>query len=191
MDRLAISVLGMPRIEYAGRPLAVDRRKAVALLIYLATTGGAHGRDALATLLWPGYDQSTARGNLRRTLSALHVALGEEWLETDRDIVALRRGDDMWVDAQEFERLLAARQAHGYPADQVCPRCPEPLRQAVTLYHDDFLTGFTLPDAPDFDDWQRYQTDRLRGMFSAALERLAQGLAGQGDLAGALGLVKI
>ena len=58
MSRLAIHTLGMPRIEYAGNPLAFDRRKAVALLIYLALSDGVRGRDALATLLWPDYDQA-------------------------------------------------------------------------------------------------------------------------------------
>jgi DNA-binding SARP family transcriptional activator len=61
MGRLAISVLGIPRIEMGGMPLAVDRRKAVALLVYLALSEGTRSRDTLATLLWPGYDQATAR----------------------------------------------------------------------------------------------------------------------------------
>ena len=42
----------------------MDRRKAVALLVYLVTSEYARSRDTLATLLWPGYDQATARGNL-------------------------------------------------------------------------------------------------------------------------------
>jgi len=190
MSRLAISALGMPRIEYAGAPLAVDRRKAVALLTFLAVEGRAHGRDALATLLWPGYDQSTARGNLRRTLSTLHTALGEEWLAIDRDTVALKTADGLSVDVREFERLLAECGAHGHSADQVCPRCAEPLRQAIARYRDDFLTGFTLPDAPEFDDWQRQQTERLRQLLSGALARLARGLVEQGDTYAALAHVR-
>ena len=186
MDRLAISVLGMPHIEMGGESLAVDRRKAVALLIHLALSEGVRSRDALATLLWPGYDQATARGNLRRTLSVLHTALREEWLLIDRDTVMLRRGEDLWVDVQQFERLLSECRTHGHAGDQVCARCLEPLTQAVTLYRDDFLTGFTLPDAPDFDDWQRYQTESLRGALSDALARLAQCLVRRGDTVAAL-----
>ena len=56
----------------------------------------------------------------------------------------------------------------------------------MALYRDDFLTGFTLPDAPDFDDWQRDQTESLRGMLSDALERLARCLVRQGDTVAAL-----
>ncbi len=186
MARLAISVLGMPRIEMGGSPLAVDRRKAVALLVYLATSEGVRSRDTLATLLWPGYDQATARGNLRRTLSVLHSALCEEWLLIDRETVALRRGDDLWVDVQQFERLLSECRTHGHAGDQVCARCLEPLTQAAALYRDDFLTGFTLADAPDFDDWQRDQTENLRSVLSGALERLTRCLASHGDFPAAL-----
>jgi len=186
MDRLVISVLGMPRIEIDGQLLAVDRRKAVALLVHLVLSQGVRSRDALATLLWPGYDQATARGNLRRTLSVLHTALHEEWLLIDRDTVALRRGDDLWVDVRQFERLLSECRTHGHAGDQVCARCLEPLTQAVALYQDDFLTGFTLPDAPDFDDWQRDQTESLRGVLAEALERLARCLVRRGDTAAAL-----
>ena len=186
MSRLAIHTLGMPRIEYAGNPLAFDRRKAVAVLIYLALSDSVRGRDALATLLWPDYDQHRARGNLRRALFVLNTALNEDLLLIDRDTVALRRDGDLWVDVQQFERLLGECRTHGHAGDQVCARCLEPLTQAVTLYCDDFLTGFTLADAPDFDDWQRYLTESLRMKLSGALGQLAEGLAAQGDSAAAL-----
>jgi DNA-binding SARP family transcriptional activator/class 3 adenylate cyclase/regulation of enolase protein 1 (concanavalin A-like superfamily) len=185
MSRLTLHTLGMPRIEYAGSSLALDRRKAVALLVYLALNDRAHGRDALATLFWPGYDQATARGNLRRTLSVLHTALHEAWLVSDRDSVALRRSGELWIDTLEFERLLATCRTHGHAPAQTCPRCLPALSQAVALYADDFLTGFTLPDAPDFDDWQREQTEALRRMLSDALARLAKCLVVAGDFAGA------
>ncbi len=186
MSRLAIHTLGMPRIEYAGNPLAFDRRKAVAVLIYLALSESVRGRDALATLLWPDYDQHRARGNLRRALFVLNTALNEDLLLIDRDTVALRRDGDLWVDVQQFERLLGECCTHGHAGDQVCARCLEPLTQAVALYRDDFLTGFTLPDAPDFDDWQRYLTESLRMKLSGALGQLVEALVAQGDNATAL-----
>jgi class 3 adenylate cyclase len=51
--------------------------------------------------------------------------------------------------------------------------------EAVALYHDDFLTGFTLPDSPDFDDWQLFQAEALRQELADTLERLVQGYAAQ------------
>jgi DNA-binding SARP family transcriptional activator len=80
MSQLALFLLGAPRLERDGAPLQVERRKAMALLAYLAVTGRAHSREALAALFWPEHDQARARAALRRTLSSLNVALGAAWL---------------------------------------------------------------------------------------------------------------
>ena len=77
---LRLSVLGSPQVQSDGAPIEVDTRKATALLVYLAVTGRPQGRDALAGLLWPEYDQERARAALRRTLSVLKKALGGRWL---------------------------------------------------------------------------------------------------------------
>jgi DNA-binding SARP family transcriptional activator len=45
-----------------------------------AFTGRSHSRDALATLLWPENDQSSARAELSRSFSVINRALGNEWL---------------------------------------------------------------------------------------------------------------
>ena len=42
MSRLALFLLGPPRLELDGEPIEVGRRKAVALLAYLAVMGGRH-----------------------------------------------------------------------------------------------------------------------------------------------------
>jgi tetratricopeptide (TPR) repeat protein len=46
--------------------------------------------------------------------------------------------------------------------------------EAVELYRDGFLAGFTLPDAPAFDEWQFFEGEGLRGQVSDALQRLAR-----------------
>jgi DNA-binding SARP family transcriptional activator len=89
MSRLALHLFGPPRVELGGEELHIPRRKAIALLTYLAVEIGRHSRDSLATLLWPEYDQSSARADLRRTLSVLNRALGGEWLTTDRETVGI------------------------------------------------------------------------------------------------------
>ena len=89
MSRLALYVLGPPRIERDGVPVQIRRRNIVALLAYLAVTGRSHSRDALATLFWPEHDQSGARAGLRRTLASLKKALGAGWLEVSRESVGL------------------------------------------------------------------------------------------------------
>ena len=71
MPRLALYLLGAPRIELDSESMHIGRTKAVALLAYLAVTGTPHSREALATLLWPESTSSRARASLRRVLVTL------------------------------------------------------------------------------------------------------------------------
>jgi len=174
MSRLALYLLGSPRLELDGEPIEVGRRKAVALLAYLAVTGGCHSRDSLATLLWPEYDQSRARADLRRTLSVLNRTLGEEWLTVDRETTSLNPNADLWLDVDAFREKLAACETHGHPPTEACPDCLPLLEEAVELYGDDFLAGFTLRDSPAFDEFQFFQTEGLRDELARALERLVR-----------------
>jgi DNA-binding SARP family transcriptional activator len=180
VSSLALYVLGPPRVELDGEPVAIDRRKALALLVYLAITRQDHSRDALATLFWPEYDQSRARGGLRSALWSLTKALGEGWLEVDRESVRLKPEADAWLDVDAFQDRLEECRTHDHPPDQPCPACLSPLAEAAALYRDDFLAGFTLPDSPGFDEWQFFQTQSLRQELARSLERLVHGHTIQG-----------
>ncbi|UCC64726.1 MAG: protein kinase, partial [Anaerolineae bacterium] len=61
------------------------------------------------------------------------------------------------------------------------------LAEAVELYRGDFLAGFTFRDSPDFDDWQSFETERLRQELEGALGRLVRGHSAQGDYRSAIG----
>ena len=89
MTRLAIHLLGTPRVERDGEALHIARRKALALLAYLVVEPGRHQRDALATRVWPEFDQRAARAELSRALWTLNRALGKGRLSADRETVAL------------------------------------------------------------------------------------------------------
>jgi ABC-type oligopeptide transport system substrate-binding subunit/DNA-binding SARP family transcriptional activator len=181
VSRLALYLLGPPQFERDGTPLKVRRRRAAALLAYLAVTGEPRSRDALATLFWPEHDRSQARAGLRRTLTSLKKALGGGWLSVDRETVGLNTGAEIWLDVREFQSQLATCHTHGHPPDQVCSACLTPLAEAATLYRDDFLAGFTLPGSPGFDEWQFFQTEGLRQDLAGVLERLARGHSAQGE----------
>jgi DNA-binding SARP family transcriptional activator len=182
MSQLALYLLGPPRVEREGQAVHIGRRKALALLAYLAVEGSrsadasvsVHSRDTLTALFWPEYDQSDARADLRRTLSLLRRVLGEVWITADRETAGLDPDADLWLDVHQFRQRLAACEAHRHPSYDACPDCLALLTGAVELYRDDFLAGFTLPDSPAFDEWQRYQTQGLQDELGSALERLAR-----------------
>jgi predicted ATPase/DNA-binding SARP family transcriptional activator len=186
MSPLTLTLLGAPHVTLDGATLHIQRRKAVALLAYLAVTQMPHRRDALATLLWPDFDQTGARDNLRRTLSALHQALSHNWLESDRTTVCLPVQPGLWVDVAHFDQLLASVQNHHHPADQICDDCLSLLNSALQLYKGDLLAGFTLADSPDFDEWQAFETERLRLAYASVLARLGDAYRERGESAAAI-----
>lgn len=183
---LRLVLFGAPRIELDSRPASVDTRKALALAAYLAVTRQPQTRDALAGLLWPEYDPGRARATLRRTLSALHGALGGRYLAIVRETVALDTTDGVWTDVGAFAERLAACTTHGHAPTEVCAVCLPLLTEAAALAHEDFLAGFGLRDSPEFDDWQYQQRERFRRELAGALERLALGQSARGDFAAAL-----
>ena len=179
MPELRLAVLGPPRVELDGAEVEVDTRKAIAVLAYLAVTGERHGRTALAGLLWPEYDEAHARAALRRTLSALNKGLRGGWLAADRSSVALDRAG-LRLDLERFRALLEECGGHGHPPAEACPACVAPLREAAALHRGDFLAGFALRDADDFEDWQRFQAESLRRELAGVLERLVGAQAVEG-----------
>lgn len=172
MTQITVQLFGYPRLERDGALLDIDRRKALALFAYLATSPISHSRDALATLLWPEYDHSRARAALRRTLSTLNSALGSGWSVADRDSVTVNPGSGLQLDVERFRVLL--RLPHHHPGPVLCPDCLRSLSDAVAFYRADFMAGFGLPDSPEFDEWQFFQSEELRRGQASALERLAR-----------------
>jgi DNA-binding SARP family transcriptional activator len=161
---LMIQVLGTPVLRLGNAPLAFARRKALALLVYLATTHRVHTREALATLLWGDLPQERAFANLRKILSELREQIDNALIIT-RDTIALDPDYPVSLDIATFE--AAVDRGIG-DAD------PRMLAVAVADYRDDFLAGWSLPDAEDFDDWLLLQREHLRSRFAEALQALAQ-----------------
>ena len=170
---LRLLLLGPPRLERDGQILETDTRKATALLAYLAVTARFHTRDALAALLWPEMDDSHARAALRRTLSSLKSAVGDRPLYVSRDGLGLNR-DEVWCDVTELESAVAQLAHHAHQAADHCAECADRLGAAVALYRDAFLSGFSLRDSAEFDDWQLATTEQLRRSLTTALAWLVR-----------------
>jgi predicted ATPase/DNA-binding SARP family transcriptional activator len=173
--RLALHLLGPPKLEIDNSPVTVDRRKTLALLAYLAVNRGGHTRDFLSGMLWPGYDQERAFSNLRHILWETQQSIGEGWMLANRETVGFiaagvdrGSGRNIWLDVAQFETLAAEWRAQ----TDISLRIPL-LMDSVKLYRNHFLTGFSLKDSPHFNEWAFTVAEDLRHQFAGALSMLA------------------
>jgi DNA-binding SARP family transcriptional activator len=161
--RLMLRLLGAPEVRVAGSPLALNNQKARALLFYLAATGQPHTRDHLATLLWSESPAPEARHSLRSALYRLRQALrggeAEGALSEDHDLLSLQLAGPEACDVTRFRHLLSEGGERA-------------LAEAVTWYRGPLLQGFTLAEAPLFEEWQRFEEARLNRAYADALEQL-------------------
>jgi len=167
--QLSLHFLGPPQLRLNNESVTADRRKAVALQAYLSVNGSRQTRDSLSALLWPDYDQSRAFTNLRHILWEVQQAIGEGWLVADRETIELNPNADISLDVQQFESLLAQSLKAADSSVRVSL-----LTASVKLYRNHFLTGFSLKDAPDFNEWAFAKSEDLRHQLSRALTMLSE-----------------
>jgi hypothetical protein len=55
---------------------------------------------------------------------------------------------------------------------ETCDDCARELDQAATLYRDDFLAGFYLPDCQEFDEWMITKREYFKRMMAEVLRNL-------------------
>jgi predicted ATPase/DNA-binding SARP family transcriptional activator len=184
VSEFRIFLFGYPRVECESAPVPIRRRKALALLAYLAATGSSHSRDVLAALLWPEHDASRAFAFLRNALWILNATPLSKWLVCTRHTIGLRHDPELKTDVVEF------REAYGQCLSHEHANCEERLMRAVSTFNADFLEGFSIDDSEPFEDWQYSESAALRQELAASLESLVQAHEDRGDLEGAVRLVR-
>lgn len=179
MAKLEIRLLGGLQIRHDDAEVTqFISSKVPALLAYLAVTRRPHQRDALAGLLWGEMPDTAAANNLRQALTNLRKLCDPHLLIT-RDTVALNLAEPHFVDVDALTDGL--RLSAGQPAAQHLAL----LHQAVTLYQGEFLEGFYVRDAPDFEDWVLVQRVHLRELALQGWNTLTTLLLDGGDYEGA------
>lgn len=176
MTPLKIRLLGSPEVIFDRQPLSFPTQKALALLIFLVVEGGMHSRDWLMTLLWPERPADRANVSLRATLSRLRGSLrpAGDLLISEGGKVGFDFAGPIDLD---LARLAAAAQREVEPAE---------LSTILTLDRGEFLEGFSLPDAPEFDTWAAIQRAACRHRLETVYDRLSQHmLAGHNSAAAA------
>lgn len=172
-----LTFFGYPQVSRDGHPVQIGLRKALALLAYLAVTARAHGRDALAEMLWPEAPPGDGRARLRRTLYRLQQMLGDDVLEISADAIALSADVLAASDVTLYRSYNEScrRPDVGAREERAC------LARAADLYTDDFLAGFSMRDCETFEDWQFLVAEDLRQSLGRVLERLARLSAAAGE----------
>ena len=182
-----------PKCVLGKRLLTFPTRKTLALLIYLALEGGSQPREHLAALLWPESNPERSYASLRNTLGHLQTALRQasgqaqtSYLSITHQTLALNPDADIDLDLHTVERAYTL--ARTDRSSRVPPEnsASLPLLQSAAACHrGDFLTGFSLGDAPDFDDWAATQGEVWRRRLGLILDRLSEIQFASGDFASA------
>jgi predicted ATPase/DNA-binding SARP family transcriptional activator len=172
---------------FGGLELSVDgvaltsfiSTKAPAMFAYLAVSRRPASRDLLAALLWGEMGDADAKNNLRQALTSLRKCL-DPFLEITRDSVALRTDASVASDVATFETALRAAQRGG-----AMERLAH-LQTAVNTYRGDFLEGFLVRDAPEFEEWLLAQRTRYRELALQAFHQLTEDYLAQADFQAAI-----
>ena len=176
---LEIQLLGGLRFTFNGSPLSgFTSHKVAALLAYLAVERRPHARETLAALLWGGLSDADARNNLRQALTHLRKLVGP-YLSIDREHVTFQATEACRIDVEAFLQCLEH-------AGKTTSEAIERGQAAGALYSGDFMAGFVVRDAPEFEEWLLAQRARYRELALHALYALTEQLTAQGEHARAV-----
>jgi DNA-binding SARP family transcriptional activator len=175
--KLEVYLLGAPELRRNDELwMTALSAKAQALLYYLLVTQKPQSRIALATLLWSEHADPLARASLRKVLGELRAKFAA-YLQLDDDLVSLRPNAPLTVDANTFAALSAAD-----APDR------DSYTRAVECYPGEFLAGFAVRNAPNFDAWLRASRATLQAALLRCLDWLLEQHAARGDLPQAMAL---
>ncbi len=170
--KLTLSLLGGVTISDNGTAVSgFASRKVEALLIYLACHPRPHPRETLAALFWPDNDQTRALANLSVALSSLRKQLATAVL-AERHTIRFNPALDVEIDTAVFQQAISQVREQQKRRGKLSRLHAAQLVTAVSLYKGDFLAGFNIRRAPEFEAWALLEQERLRQMLLTALTDL-------------------
>jgi DNA-binding SARP family transcriptional activator/tetratricopeptide (TPR) repeat protein len=186
-------------------PVRFEVKKELALLCYLAAEGGRHPRRELAELLWPKSEKRRARADLRAVLHKLRKSLGEEVARdgvagsfvVDGDLLGLEpRG--IGLDLRALEAAISRARSETPPAGRGSSATTVGRRQLIgrlqgdlALYRGEFMEGFSLGGAPEYELWLEGERARWRALFGELCEGLSRLEGEEGLIAEAIGTARL
>jgi DNA-binding SARP family transcriptional activator/predicted ATPase len=186
MPKLEIYLFGQPHIELDGNPVNLKSHKAIGMIAYLAILNKRLSREMLASIFWPQDDQSAASGSLRTTLWRINKSGLKEWFSIDRETVRINYSNNLNIDAVQFINLIEKSANHGHAPNITCNQCIPILEEIVTIYNTGFMQSYYINDSSAYEEWQLFQQERMRFLFSSAIGRLVNAYRNRGDMNNAL-----
>lgn len=188
-----LKLLGRPEVVRGGSALEFRSRKEQGLLFYLVAEGGLHAREKLAELLWPSSNEKKSRAALRNALSGLRRTLREDAGASDGPSDAHPEGASYFqvgrgsavafvpTPGAELDLdMLKTASGMAWPlADEAARqeelrRALDALKAAAAAYRGEFLEGFSLDDAPEFDYWVGLEREAWRRRAETIFDRLTR-----------------
>lgn len=146
MAQLKIKLFGTPGIYQDGTLVNFPFRKAEAVLYYLAVNGQT-SREELAALLWGETDDAGARKCLRDALYKIRRAIGtDDLFRAEKQIAAFAPTVTIETDTAVFLDSGS-------------------LEESVEAYSGEFLSGFAVKDAEEFETWARARRQEFRELY--------------------------
>ena len=158
--------LGPIEVTLDGGPAPAELlwRKNLALLLYLARSARrTRSRDHLVGLLWGDRTETAARHSLSEALRVIRRHAGDASVEASGGQVRLAPGV-VEVDVEHLEALAEAEQ----------------WEPAAELIAGEFMEGFSVPGASEFEDWLASERELWRRRGVDVLVRGADALAQSG-----------
>src|SRR3989441_4774203 len=156
-------------VDGAGAPTELMWRKNIALVVYLARSPKrARTRDHLIGVFWGDKPQDDARHSLNQAVGTLRPHMGEGGLDSDAAQVRLNPGA-VQLDVDQLEGFVAA-------GDH---------RRAAALIQGDFLEGFGIKGASEFENWLTAERAHWKRRSVDVLLRCCDQLLATGALADA------
>jgi predicted ATPase/DNA-binding SARP family transcriptional activator len=163
---VAMRFFGAAEVAVGGEPVAMHSRRSMAVLAFLAISGGRHARASLAATFWEDAPEGLARANLRSVLSTLQSRVPGA-LDVSREMVAFNELAGVGLDVAQFvELVVAAEDEASSDADRI-----DACRRALELYRGELLAGFEQLGITALTNWVETERNvlRRRAVRAAAL----------------------
>lgn len=145
MERIAVTLLGSPSVEYGGENVLFPYKKAEGLFYYLCVKKKITRNEAIE-IFWSDCDNATAKKNLRNAIYNIRKIFGTDIITVSgTTIVGLNPARNIFVDMDELSE--------------------------DTVAEDEFLHFFYIKDCYEFEKWVDEIRESLKSTYLHSLKK--------------------